>query len=130
MDDEDASDEEGVDLDEEVYLDEDDLVERRRTPRVHLDRVVVSFKGGTPRRHRIVDISPQGARLERSKKAPLPPEIHTLELELGEGRTLRVLAKRIWHDERQHAVTFLALDQADRLQIAELIDALARDSKG
>jgi len=97
--------------------------ERRRDPRIPIDKVVVSFKGGTPKRYRIVDLSLGGVRLEHGK-SPVPEDVHTLELEFGGDRTLRVLAKTVWRDDEQHAVSFLALNDVDRLLIAELIDEL------
>ncbi|MEQ9321514.1 MAG: PilZ domain-containing protein [Polyangiaceae bacterium] len=99
------------------------ITERRRDPRVPIDKVVVSFKGGTPKRYRIVDLSLGGVRLAHGK-SPVPNDVHTLELEFGGDKTLRVLAKTVWRDDAEHAVSFLALNDMDRLLIAELIDEL------
>jgi PilZ domain len=109
--------------DSDQPIEEADVVERRRERRVALDRVVVSFKGGTPRRYRIVDLSLGGVRIEHGK-SPVPEHIHTLELEFGGDKTLRVLAKIVWRTDAEHAVSFLGLNDMDRLLIAELIDKL------
>jgi hypothetical protein len=99
------------------------ISERRIDRRVSLDLPVATFKGGIPKRYRLVDLSCGGAQIERSD-TQVPPAVHTLELDLGEGRVMRMLARTVWVRQARYAVSFLALDGFDRLTIAEGIDRL------
>ena len=108
---------------ERILRDEELLSERRIDRRVALDLPVAAFRGGIPKRYRLVDLSCGGAQIE-SGDAQAPPPVHTLELDFGEGRVMRMLARTVWVKGARYAVSFLALDGFDRLTIAEGIDWL------
>ena len=99
------------------------ICDRRSDQRVLLDLTVAAFKDGMPKRYRFVDLSCGGAQIVRGRAEP-PPRVHTLEIDLGNGRVMRMLARTVWVSEGRHAVSFLALDDLDRLSIAEGIDRL------
>jgi hypothetical protein len=99
--------------------------ERRADPRVVVDARVTAIHGTHVRRYRLTDVSRSGALVERGP-APPPPALHRLEIEIGEGEPLRVLARTVWVGPRHHAVRFLAQDDIDRLELAEVIDRLVR----
>ena len=48
--------------------------------------------------------------------------MHTIAMHLGSGEPLRLLARTVWSSTDRHAVAFVALDDVDRLAIAEHID--------
>lgn len=98
--------------------------ERRRDRRVPLEVPVEAVVRGRERSFRLVDLSCTGAQIERDADALPPPLVHTLELDLGGDYPLRMLVRTVWTDARRHAVAFLALDDMDRLTMAELIDHL------
>ncbi len=96
--------------------------ERRRDPRVNLDMTVAAFSHGVAKRFKLVDLSCGGAQIDRGKHVA-PPPVHTIEIDFGD-RLMRMLARTVWSHDSQYAVSFLALDELDRLSIAEGIDRL------
>jgi hypothetical protein len=98
--------------------------DRRRDIRVVLDVPMGAVVRGRERPFRLIDLSCTGAQIERDHDALPPPLVHTLELDLGGAYPLRLLARTVWTDAHRHAVAFLALDDVDRLTIAEVIDHL------
>jgi len=50
--------------------------------------------------------------------------MHTIALHLGEAEPLQLLARTVWSSADRHALAFVALDDVDRLAIAEHIDQL------
>lgn len=98
--------------------------DRRRDRRVPLDVPVAAVVRGHTRPFRLVDLSCTGAQIERGPDSLPPPLMHTLELDLGGDYPLRLLVRTVWTDHERHAVAFLALDEVDRLTMAEVIDHL------
>ena len=99
--------------------------DRRRDVRVALDVPLGAVMRGHHRPFRLVDLSVTGAQIERSPNALPPPIHHTIELDLGGDYPLRLLVRTVWTDAHRHAVVFLAMDDMDRLTIAEVIDYLS-----
>lgn len=87
------------------------------------DLPVVAYQDGMAHRVRTVDLSCNGALIQR-RSTRLPPMIQRMELHL-QGRTpLRGVARTVWSSGDLHAVRFVELSDADRLDIAEHIDRL------
>ncbi len=98
--------------------------DRRRDVRVALDLPVATIVRGRTKPFRLVDLSCTGAQIERGPDSLPPPLVHTIELDLGGDYPLRLLVRTVWTDDKRHAVAFLALDDVDRLTMAEVIDHL------
>ena len=97
--------------------------ERRREPRVAVDVTCRALVGRTPRRYRLLDLSCGGALIEHGAHPP-PDEVHTITLDDGTNCGLHVLARTVWKSDERHAVCFLALNEGDRLEVAEGFDRL------
>ncbi len=85
---------------------------------------VDAIVGGRERAFRLVDLSCTGAQIMRDAMASPPPQVHTISLDLGGDFPLRLLVRTVWTSVHRHAVAFLALDDVDRLNMAEVIDHL------
>jgi len=97
--------------------------DRRAAPRVPID-VGVSACVGTRRWSvRLIDVSSTGALLEHLDH-PAPAGVHALWLGADQPR-LRLLVQTVWRGARRYAVRFLALDDAQRLELAEALDRVA-----
>lgn len=108
------------------------LMERRRSARFRVDVPLVAFVDGRCRLFRAIDLSCEGALVQRSgaRADRGPPLVHAVELQLGRGVPLRGLARTVWSGRELHAVRFVRLADADRLAIAEHLDALTRRRRG
>ena len=98
-------------------------VERRADARVpSRAQVAVRYRGGAyPGWLR--DISTGGALVVRGA-APRPPKLHRLEITIGDREPTQLLARVVRSFGTYHAVRFVGLDDIDRLELAELVDAL------
>jgi hypothetical protein len=97
--------------------------ERRSDPRVAVDLSCRALVGRVPRRYRVVDFSCGGAHIEQGCQPP-PSAVHTNLFDDGTNRGLHVLARTVWSSDERHAVCFLALNETDRLEVAEGIDRM------
>lgn len=97
--------------------------DRRREPRVAVDLTCRALVGRVVRRYRVVDLSCGGALIEHGAHPP-PDAVHTITLDDGSNRGLHVLARTVWTSDERHAVCFLALNETDRLEVAEGMDRL------
>jgi hypothetical protein len=100
--------------------------ERRREARVELEVKAAVRVDGKWRLYRVVDMSCGGAQIARAGAEPPPPPVHTLVIDLGDGTPMRMLVRTVWSNRDRHAVCFLALNDTDRLDIAEGIDRCRR----
>jgi PilZ domain-containing protein len=100
--------------------------ERRREARVELGVRAAVRVDGSWRLYRVCDVSCAGAQLARASNEPPPPPVHTLVIDLGAGTPVRVLARTVWSKPGRHAVSFLAMNDLDRLTIAEGLDRCIR----
>ena len=89
------------------------------------DLPVIAYQDGMAHRVRAVDLSCGGALIQR-RSTRQPPMVQRLELCLGEGAPIRGVVRTIWARGELHAVRFVELGDADRLDIAEHIDRLQR----
>jgi hypothetical protein len=96
-------------------------MERRRFARVRADVPLVANYNGFTERLRAVDLSAGGALVQRSGQIP-PPMMQRFEMQLETGRRIRGLARTIWSRRDCFAVRFVGMSDADRLEIAELVD--------
>ncbi len=104
-------------------IDEVWSTDRRQEPRVTVDLLCRALVGREPRRYRVLDLSCGGALIEHGSHSP-PSAVHTILFDDGTNRGLHVLARTVWTSDKRHAVCFLALNEGDRLEVAEGIDRL------
>jgi PilZ domain len=97
--------------------------ERREGERVRVNALVSAMFGGRRYIYRLLDISRGGARLARDTVLR-PTSLHRMEIHFGGNEPLRLLARVVRTTKHSHAVRFVALDDCDRLEIAEVIDML------
>ncbi len=97
--------------------------ERRSEPRVVVDLSCRALVGRVPRRYRVLDWSCGGALIEHGGHPP-PSAVHTILFDDGSNRGLHVLARTVWSSDERHAVCFLALNEGDRLEVAEGFDRM------
>ena len=97
--------------------------ERRGSARTPVSCLVSAVFGGRRHIYRLADISRSGARLERDSVLR-PKRVHRMEIHCGDAEPLQLLVQVVRSTKHSHAVRFLALDDMDRLELAEVIDAL------
>jgi hypothetical protein len=102
-------------------------MERRLASRAQVDVPICAFVDGFRHECRAVDLSPSGmiVELSRTLRRRALPMVNPFEIHLG-GRPIRTRGRSVWARERFHAVRFVAMSDADRLTIAELLDRKAR----
>ena len=93
--------------------------------RLSADLAMTSYRDGYAKACRAVDLSASGALIRRISSHK-PPMVQRIELHLGRGEPLEVLARTVWSNHELHAVRFIGLNDVDRLDIAEYLDALER----
>ena len=98
-------------------------VDRRASSRARTNLPMTAYVDGIPRSYRAIDVSCSGALVERSALRS-PPTIHHIELDLGGEKPLKMVARTVWTEGMHHAVRFIGMADADRLEIAELLDRL------
>ncbi len=101
------------------------MLERRITQRARVNIPVRSTVDGFDHECRALEISARGMLLERtlSLAEREPPMLTPIAFNLG-GSEIRCFARTVWGRDRLHAVRFVALNDVDRLTIAEALDAL------
>ncbi len=103
-------------------------MERRIASRAQVDVPICAFVDGFRHDCRAVDLSPSGMVVEVSRglgRRALP-QVNPFEIDLGGERPIRTRARSVWVRERLHAVRFVAMNDADKLTIAELLDRKVR----
>jgi hypothetical protein len=101
------------------------LMERRTSIRIPTDLPLVARKDGHERHCRAIELTTNGALVHYPASAS-PPLVQELELQLGDGCSLRTLARTVWSAGRLQAVRFLGLGDVDRLELAEHLDRQLR----
>lgn len=99
-------------------------MERRSGPRTLCDYRLTAIIDGYRHVCRAVDLSVSGLVFERSR-ALLERELHQVtpfELDVGAARPIRLRARPVWSRDRLQAIRFVAINDADRLTIAEHLD--------
>ncbi len=99
-------------------------MERRSGPRTLCDYSLTAIIDGYRHVCRAVDLSVGGLVFERSR-ALLDREllqITAFELNVGQGRPIRLRGRPVWNRDRLTAIRFVAINDADRLTIAEYLD--------
>lgn len=102
--------------------------ERRGEWRVELGLPCLALVRGQRRRCTLIDLSCAGAAIAYQTGEP-PDGVHTVQL-TTRGGSLRTLARTVWRDHDRHGVSFLALDAAGRMRIAEAIDGMLATRRG
>jgi hypothetical protein len=100
------------------------FMERRSGPRTLCDYSLTAIIDGTRHVCRAVDLSVGGLVFERPKTM-LHRELHhvtAFELDVGLGRPIRLRGRPLWSRDRFLAIRFVAINDADRLTIAEHLD--------
>ena len=104
--------------------------ERRFSRRARVDMPVKAFVDGFEHPCRAVDVSTTGmvVELTRSLASRTAPQLAFLELDLGGGKTVPIRARTVWCKDRMQAVRFVLVNDADKLDIAELLDRAGEKS--
>jgi hypothetical protein len=88
---------------------------------------VVAIDGGLRSQFRGIEISPTGMVVDRGRRRRAVPLVQWLELYLPERlKPLRLLARPVWTEGAQQALTFVRISDADRLSLAEHLDLQRR----
>ena len=105
-----------------------ELHERRSEWRVELGLPCLALVRGQRRRCTLIDVSCAGAAIAYDTGEP-PDGVHTVKL-ATRGGSLHALARTAWRDGARHGVSFLGLDAAGRMRIAEAIDGMLAARRG
>jgi hypothetical protein len=100
-------------------------MDRRRGARLGTDVSLTAYRDGVAFHCRALDLSSGGALVYDPSCRP-PPLVQRLELALDRATTIVTLARTIWQRGRWRAVSFVGLDDVDRLDIAEHLDRRTR----
>jgi hypothetical protein len=109
-------------------------MERRLGMRGQVDLPVIQHVDGFPHECRVVDISSRGMVVQRTKSLASRRSrlLYLLELPLDEpgksktGRRVHALARAVWTRGRYQALRYVAVNEIDQLEIAEMLDRLGR----
>lgn len=104
-------------------------MERRISMRGQVDLPVIQHVDGFAHECRVVDISSRGlvVRRTRSLAHRHPRLLYTLDIALdGAVAPIRALARPVWTNGPFMAMRYVALSDVDQLEIAELLDRVAR----
>ena len=114
-------------------------MERRLGLRGLVDLPVIQHVDGFPHECRVVDISARGMVVQRTKSLALRRSrlLYWLELPImdgddpgkspkGDGRRIHALARPVWTQGTLQAMRYVAVNEVDQLEIAELLDRLGR----
>lgn len=91
------------------------------------DFSVVTRDGALHSRCRGIEVSSTGIVLDRGREVTERDQRVVIELEIrlpGRRAALRALARPVWHFGSHQALKFVRLSDADRLCLAEHVDAL------
>jgi hypothetical protein len=97
--------------------------------RGQVDLPVIQHVDGFPHECRVVDISSRGLVVQRTKSLASRSErlFYWIELPMeGTDRRIHALARPVWTDGSLIAMRYVAVSEADQLEIAELLDRLGR----
>ena len=99
-------------------------MERRMSSRAQVDVPVCALVDGFRHACRAFDLSPTGMVFERTRAlaARHLAQVSPFEIYLPGARPIRARARPVWDRDRLLAVKFVAMNDADRLTIAELLD--------
>lgn len=100
------------------------FMERRSGPRTLCDYSLIAIIDGYRHLCRAIDLSVAGLVLVRSR-ALLDRELHQVtafELDVGRGRPIRLRGRPVWTRHHLTAIRFVAINDADRLTLAEHLD--------
>ncbi|HZO14542.1 MAG TPA: PilZ domain-containing protein [Polyangiaceae bacterium] len=97
-------------------------MDRRQGARLGTDIPLVTYRDGVAFHCRAVDLSSGGALVYNPTRRE-PPLLQRIELTLNRSTTISALARTIWSSGRWIALRFVGLDDVDRLDIAEHLDA-------
>lgn len=100
-----------------------EIHERRLAKRAQLDFPVIQHVDGFPHACRGIDISPRGLVVRRpaSLVEREPRLVYSIELRIGD-HSIRTLARTVWTEGALQAMRYVGLGDADRLDIAEMLD--------
>lgn len=98
-------------------------MERRLAMRGQIDVPVIQHVDGFPHACRSVDLSCRGLVVQRptSLAEREPRLLYSIELRIGD-RAIHTLARTVWTEGPLMAMRYVGISDADRLDIAELID--------
>lgn len=103
-------------------------MDRRFGMRGQVDLPVIQHVDGHAHECRVVDISPRGMVIHRTKALAKrsPRMLYAIELPLGNKRSIRAFARTVWTHGELQAVRYCGMSDADALEIAELVDRVSR----
>jgi hypothetical protein len=104
-------------------------MERRIGLRGQVDLPVIQHMDGFGHECRVVDISARGLVVQRSRALAERPSrlMYRLELPLDGGEyRIQAVARPVWTQGLLQAMRYVAVDEVDRLEIAEFLDRLGR----
>jgi hypothetical protein len=104
-------------------------MERRFGLRGQVDLPAIQHLDGFGHECRVVDISARGLVVQRTKALAERPArlMYRLELPIEGGeRFIRAVARPVWTQGLLQAMRYVAVDEVDRLEIAEMLDRLGR----
>lgn len=104
-------------------------MERRFGLRGQVDLPAIQHLDGFSHECRVVDISARGLVVQRTKVLAERPSrlMYRLELPIDGGeRLIQAVARPVWTQGLLQAMRYVAVDEVDQLEIAELLDRLGR----
>jgi hypothetical protein len=104
-------------------------MERRFGLRGQVDLPALQHMDGFSHECRVVDISARGLVVQRTRTLAEKPARLTYRIELpldGGERCIQAVARPVWTQGLLQAMRYVAVDEVDRLEIAELLDRLGR----
>ncbi len=103
-------------------------MERRISSRAQVDVAICALVDGFRHECRAIELSPTGMLLERSRalEGRTVHELAPFEIALPGARPIRTRARPVWTKGRLQAVKFVAMHDADRLTLAEMLDRKVR----
>ena len=103
------------------------MMERRSALRAQIDFPVIQHIDGFSHACRGVDISSRGLVLQRptSLTERGPRLVYSIELRVGR-RVIHTLARTVWTEGPLQAMRYVGISDADRLDIAEVLDDAGR----
>jgi hypothetical protein len=104
-------------------------MERRFGLRGQVDLPAIQHLDGFSHECRVVDISARGLVVHRTKVLAERPSrlMYRLELPIDGGeRLIQAVARPVWTQGVLQAMRYVAVDEVDQLEIAELLDRLGR----
>jgi hypothetical protein len=99
-------------------------MERRLAMRGQFDFPVIQHVDGFPHECRCVDISANGMVIQRTKSLQnrAPRLYYWVEIPVDQGQRVHALARPVWSKGPLMAMRYVAMNEVDQLEIAELVD--------